>query len=103
VPYGVAVWDGRLFRVYDPIAELGMGERNVRDLIALPDGRILLAGPTTGLLLWNPATGSRQQLRAPSWLPDDRVHRIELDTMVNPPALHVSTETGATVIRRLPP
>jgi len=102
VPYGVAAWDGRVFRIYDAIADLGMGERNVRDLIALPDGRILFAGPTTGLLLWNPATGVRQSLRAPTWLADDRVLRLELDTMVNPPALHVSTETGATVIRRLP-
>jgi len=30
------------------------------------------------------------------------VQRLELDAMVNPPALHVSTSSGATVIRRLP-
>jgi WD40 repeat protein len=99
--YGVAVWNGQSFQVFDPVTSLGM-EKNVRDLIALPDGRIVLAGPRTGLLLWNPATGSRQTLRAPAWLPDDNVQRLELDTMVSPPALHVSTETGATVIRQLP-
>jgi len=45
VAYGVAVWNGRVFQTYDPIAQLGMAERNVRDLIALPDGRIVLSGP----------------------------------------------------------
>lgn len=103
VAYGVAVWDGRGFQIYDPIAQLGMAERNVQDLIALPDGRIVLAGPNTGLVLWNPSTGARQALRAPTWLADDQVQRLELDTMVSPPALHVSTQLGATVIRQLPP
>jgi streptogramin lyase len=102
IPYGVAVWDNRQFRVFDPVRDIGMSEPRVRDLIALPDGRILLAASNTGLLLWNPSTGARQALRAPAWLADDRVQRMELDMMVSPPALHVSTETGATVIRRLP-
>lgn len=100
--YGVAVWNGRSFRRYDPISELGMAEANVRDLIALPDGRIVFAGPRTGLVLWNPSTGAHQSLRAPTWLPDDFVERLELDRMVSPPALHVSTNSGATVIRVLP-
>lgn len=102
IPYGVAVWNGSVFRVYEPMLEIGMAERVVQDLIALPDGRILLAGPHSGLLLWNPASGARQSLRAPNWLADDQVQRLELDAMVNPPALHVSTSSGATVIRRLP-
>jgi hypothetical protein len=102
VAYGVAVWNGQTFRVYDPVTQIGMAERNVRDLIALPDGRIVLAGPHSGLLLWDPASGARQSLRAPTWLADDNVQRMELDTMVTPPALHVSTQTGATVIRQLP-
>jgi hypothetical protein len=84
------------------VNEIGMAERNVRDLIALPDGRIALAGPTTGLVIWNPSTGESLSLRAPDWLADDRVQRMELDTMVTPPALHVSTNSGATVIRVLP-
>ena len=102
IPYGVAVWNGQTFRVYDPVTQIGMAERNVRDLIALPDGRIVLAGPHSGLVLWDPASGARQSLRAPTWLADDNVQRMELDTMVTPPALHVSTESGATVIRQLP-
>jgi hypothetical protein len=101
--YGIAVWDGQKFQVFDPRA-VGIAENNVRDLIALPapDGRIVLAGPHTGLVLWNPSTGARQVLRAPMWIPDDNVQRLELDTMVSPFALHVSTQTGATVIRQLP-
>ncbi|MBI3182946.1 MAG: WD40 repeat domain-containing protein [Myxococcales bacterium] len=101
--YGVASWDGRKFTVYDPIGQLGMSEASVRDLVALPDGRIVLSGHRTGLTLWDPLTGSHQPLRAPSYLADDRVRRLELDRMVNPPALHVSTERGAAVIRVLPP
>jgi hypothetical protein len=102
VPYGVAVWNGHLFRVYDPVTQIGMAERNVRDLVALPDGRIALAGPHSGLVIWDPAPGAHQSLRAPTWLADDNVQRMELDTMVAPPALHVSTETGAAVLRQLP-
>jgi len=100
--YGVAVFNGRAFQTFDPISDIGMGETNVRDLIALPDGRLVLAGPTTGLVLWNPDTRQSLSLRAPDWLPDDRVQRLELDTMVSPPALHISTNTGATVLRVLP-
>jgi len=102
INYGVAVFDGSTFQTYDPVTQIGMAERNVRDLMALPDGRIALAGPNTGLVIWNPSTGESLSLRAPDWLADDRVHRMELDTMVSPPALHVSTNSGATVIRVLP-
>ncbi len=102
VSYGVAVWNGQFFQAYDPVTQIGMAERNVRDLVALPDGRIVLASPNSGLVIWNPANGARQSLRAPTWIADDHVQRIELDTMVSPPALHVSSWTGATVIRQLP-
>ncbi len=99
--YGIASWDGRRFTVYDPIV-LGLGEKNVRDLVALPDGRLVLAGPNTGLLIWNPATFAAQPLRGTAWLPDDHVNRLELDTMVSPPTLHVSTYSGAAALRALP-
>ena len=79
-----------------------MNEVNVRDLVALPDGRLVLAGPNSGLVFWDPATGKHTQVRAGGGIPDDHVLRLELDTMVNPPALHVSTYGGAAVLRVLP-
>jgi len=102
VAYGIASWDGYRFRVYAPRAEPGMAESDVRDLIALPSGWLVLAGATTGLTFWNPATGEHHRLRAGQGIADDRVQRLELDTMVSPPALHVSTDTGAASIRTLP-
>ena len=100
--YGVAVWDGRAFRTLDPGSDLGMAEGTVRDLVALPDGRLVLAGATTGLALYDPRSGRSTPLRGPKWLPDDRVARLELDRMVDPPALHVSTAGGAAVLRKFP-
>jgi ligand-binding sensor domain-containing protein len=100
-PRGLAVWDGKIFRYYDPGAA-GMAETDVRDMIALPDGRLVLAGTTTGLVIWNPQTGASVAMRGSQWLPDDHVLRIELDQMVNPPTLHVATWGGAAAIRKLP-
>lgn len=103
-PRGLAVWDwnARNFRYYDPIADAGMAEADVSDMLALPDGRLALAGPTAGLVLWDPKTAKHSTVRGPQYLPDDRVLRIELDQMVDPPALHVATAGGAASIRRLP-
>jgi hypothetical protein len=100
--YGVAVWNGKAFTPFDPIADLGMEERVVKDLLALPDGRLLLAAPNTGLTLYDPTTGTHQNLQAPQFLPDNKVKRLELDTMVSPFTVHVSTDTGATRLRVLP-
>jgi hypothetical protein len=74
----------------------------VRDLICLPNGSLVLAGPTTGLVFWNPTTGAHAAIQAGAGIPDNNVTRIELDRMVNPPALHVSTYTGASTLRQLP-
>jgi hypothetical protein len=101
-PYGIAVFDGRGFTYFDPIRDAGMSEVNVRDMVALPDGRLVLAGATTGLVFWDPVKGTHTQVRAGQGIPDDHVNRLELDTMVNPPALHVSTWGGATVLRVWP-
>jgi hypothetical protein len=81
---------------------VGMAETNVRDMVALPDGRLVLAGPNSGLVFWDPKTNQRTTMRGGSGLPSDRVMRLELDTMVNPPALHVSTGGGAVSIRVFP-
>ena len=100
-PRGLAVWDGKTFHYYGTGAA-GMAETDVRDMIALPDGRLVLAGSSTGLVLWNPQSGASVPLRAPQWIPDDHVLRIELDRMVDPPALHVATWGGAAALRKLP-
>jgi hypothetical protein len=101
VPYGITSYDGHQFTRYNPAA-IGLVEQHVRDLVALPDGRLVIAGPNTGLVFWNPSTGAHVALRAGQGIPDDHVLRLELDQMVNPPALHVATLSGAASLRVLP-
>jgi len=103
VNYGIASWaPGKSFTYYDPIRDAGMVEENVHDMLALPDGRLVLAGPNSGLTVWEPATGKSTSIRAGQGIPDDHVLRIQLDTMVDPPALQVATRGGAAVLRVLP-
>jgi hypothetical protein len=102
VPYGIASLDGYRFTYYDAVRDVGLPESDVRDLLALPDGRLVVAGLHSGLVIWDPATGKRTSIRAGQGIPDDGVLRIELDTMVEPPALHVATRGGAAVLRVLP-
>jgi hypothetical protein len=100
--YGIASFRrGQGFTYHSPF-EVGMSELDVQDIVALPDGRLVFAGPTTGLVVHDPATGRHQAIRAGQGIPDDRVTRLELDTMVDPPALHVSTAGGAASLRVLP-
>src|SRR5262249_52146303 len=61
--YGVASWAGHGFTYYDPVRDLGLPDANVRDLLALPDGRLVLASASGGLVFWNPATGEHTSLR----------------------------------------
>jgi len=101
--YGVAALKPHQgFTYLDPVRDLGMAEEDVIDLVALPDGRLVLAGPNTGLVFYDPATGQRKPLRAGQGIPDDRVHRLELDTMVDPPTLYVSTAGGVAALRVFP-
>jgi hypothetical protein len=71
-------------------------------MVALPDGRLVLAGISTGLVFCDPVTGAHTALHAGSGIPHDTVFRLELDSMVDPPALHVATAGGAAVLRILP-
>jgi hypothetical protein len=104
VPYGIA----RLTKAdphhfsYFSTAQVGLGESDVRDMVALPDGRLVIAGLTTGLVFWDPATGKHVQMHAGQGIPDDRIMRLELDQMVSPPVLHVATAGGAASIRVFP-
>jgi hypothetical protein len=97
----VAVWDGRAFRTFRAEA-LGLGEAAVRDVACLPDGRLVLAGFTTGLAVHDPATGVTARVRAGGGIPSDRVLALEVDRMADPPSLHVATSAGAAVLRVLP-
>jgi hypothetical protein len=98
----VASWDGTRFTYYTA-AQVGVSEAGVRDLACLPDGRLALAGYTTGLSIYDPGTATAKPIRASSGLiPSDRVNQLEVDRMVDPPALHVATPSGAAVLRALP-
>ena len=98
----VASFDGRTF-AYFTAQSLGLGEAAVRDLVCLPDGRLVLAGFTTGLAIYDPATGAIQHLRAADGsIPNDWITALELDRMPSPPTLHVSTHGGAAALRVLP-
>jgi hypothetical protein len=101
VPYGLASFDGRRFTYFTP-ASVGLSEDTVRDLIALPDGRLVIASLNTGLVIWNPTSGQHTAIRAGQGIPSDRIYRMELDTMVSPPVLHVATASGAASIRAFP-
>jgi hypothetical protein len=98
--YGIASFDGHEFR-YLTVEQVGASS-TVTDLVALPDGRLAIGTMSDGLIIWNPGTGAHTAFHAGAGLPDNQVNRLELDTMVNPPALHVSTAGGATSIRVFP-
>jgi hypothetical protein len=102
VPYGIAVFDGVNHFTYFAPSAVGLGESDVRDLVALPDGRLVIAGIRTGLVFWDPKTGKSVQMHAGQGIPSDRIFRLELDTMVTPPVLHVATSGGAASIRVFP-
>ncbi len=97
----VAVWKGRSFDTFSA-ASLGLGESAVADIACLPDGRVVLAGPGSGLVIHDPVSGTSKAVRAGSGIPSDDVVAIEVDRMVSPPELHVATGGGAAVLRVLP-
>ena len=97
-PRGLAAWDGHGFAYFDPVRDAGLGDADVRDLAALPDGRLAVASAAHGLVLWNPQTGKSTAVD----LPDPHVFRLELDQMVTPPTLYVSTYGGVAALRKLP-
>jgi len=96
--YGIASWDGTSFRYFDPIRDAGLSDSNVRDLVALPDGRLAVAG-FSGLVLWDPAAGRHVSVGG---LPGGNILALGLDARVAPATLHVATEQGAAALRVLP-
>ncbi len=101
-PRGLAAWTGQSFEYFDPQRDVGMAESDISDMVALPDGRLALSGPSTGVVLWNPQTRAHVALRAGADLPDDHVLRLKLDRMVQPPTLYVATWGGVAALRKLP-
>jgi hypothetical protein len=79
-------------------AAVGLPSDEIEDVVALPDGRLAVAHPSGGVVLWDPATGASTRLP----LPSDAVQELQLDTMVSPPALLVATRGGAASFRVLP-
>jgi len=96
--YGLASFDGKAFH-YFPLRAAGVSR--AQDMLALPDGRLAIASPS-GISLWDPASGKTTLVSGSSSLPSDNVLRLELDTSVDPPSLHVATTGGAAVLRVLP-
>jgi hypothetical protein len=94
----VAVWDGKAFRTF-PASSLGLGGSAVRDVACLPDGRVVLASFYSGAVIWDPAKKSATALPG---LPSATITRVEVDRMVDPPTVYVSTDAGGAAVRVLP-
>ncbi len=98
----VAAWDGKGF-TYFTGAQVGLQESQARDIACLPDGRVVVAGFSTGLSIFDPAKGTSTSIRASGGLiPSDAIRQIEVDRLVSPPTLQVSTDGGAAALRVLP-
>jgi hypothetical protein len=97
----VAVWKGRGFDTFSA-ASLGLAASSVADIACLPDGRVVLAGYGSGVVIYDPRSGASKAIRAGGGIPSDDVVAIEVDRMVSPPELHVATGGGAAVLRVLP-
>ncbi len=98
----LAVWDGKGFRYYTG-PDIGLPESQARDVACLPDGRVVVAGFTAGLVVFDPARNASSSIRASSGLlPSDSVRMIEVNPLVSPPTLEVATDGGAAALRVLP-
>jgi hypothetical protein len=97
----VAVWKGRSFDTWDA-RSLGLPESGVVAIACLPDGRVVLAGARSGLVLHDPASRTSKAIRAGQGIPSDEVLALEVDGTISPPSLHVATAGGAAILRVLP-
>jgi hypothetical protein len=97
--YGIASYTPVTgFTYYDPIA-LGFGTKNLVDMVALPDGRLVFGTYANGLRLWNPSTGAVQELTTAEGLPGDYIQLMYLDTRNGPPTIFVGTDGGLAVVQ----
>jgi hypothetical protein len=79
----IASWVPGRFTYHAP-ADLGLPERSVRDLVCLPDGRLVLAGFETGLALYDPKTGATSRITSGNGIPSDEIQALEVDRMASP-------------------
>jgi hypothetical protein len=101
--YGLVGWGGPGTSAtrFDPTA-LGAIEYNILELHALPDGRLVLGFPNSGLLVWTPGDARGHRLTVRDGLPGEQIRRISLDRMHNPPILFVPTDGGLAAFRQVP-
>jgi hypothetical protein len=99
--YGLASWDGHHFTRFDPI-QFGAIEYNILELQALPDGRLVLGFPTSGLLVWKPGDSKGHRVTVSDGLPGEQIGRMSLDRMHDPPILFVPTDGGLAAFRSVP-
>jgi hypothetical protein len=99
--YGLAAWDGRHYAHFDPTA-LGSLDYNILEMAALPDGRLVLGFPNSGLLVWKPGDAQGHRLTTSDGLPGESIRRISLDRMHSPPILFVPTDGGLAAFRQVP-
>jgi hypothetical protein len=98
--FGLASWDGKLFKYYDP-RSLGSLEYNILELAGWED-KLVLGFPSSGLLVWKPGTAQGKRMGIAQGLPGEQIRRMSIDRMVDPPQLFVPTESGLAVLRSLP-
>jgi hypothetical protein len=84
--YGLASWGGpgTSFTLIDP-TRIGSIEYNILELHALPDNRLVLGFPNSGLLVWTPGEARGHRLTMRDGLPGEQIRRISLDRMHEPP------------------
>jgi len=101
--YGLAAWGGpgTKFTHIDP-TRLGSIEYNILELQALPDGRLVLGFPNSGLLVWQPGDAHGHRLTVRDALPGEQIGRMTQDRMHDPPILFVPTEGGLAAFRQVP-
>jgi hypothetical protein len=85
----------------DP-TRIGSIEYNILELHALPDNRLVLGFPNSGLLVWTPGEARGHRLTMRDGLPGEQIRRISLDRMHEPPLFLVPSDGGLAVFRRVP-
>jgi hypothetical protein len=100
--YGLVSWaGGGHYTRYDPVA-LGAVDYNILELQALRDGRLVLGFPNSGLLVYTPGDARGHRLTVSDGLPGERIGRMSMDRLHDPPILFVPTDGGLAAFRSVP-